>query len=305
MSGSFRRVPLLLTALVLSSGLALAQPAAPEAAKPESAKPAQAAPAAKKPAEFEPEVGQPGKDVIWVPTPQDLVDKMLDIAGLRPGDYLIDLGSGDGRTVITAAKRGVRALGIEYNPNMVALSQRNAEKEGVSKLATFVRGDIFRSDFSKATVVTMYLLPQINVKLRPTILRLRPGTRVVSHSFHMDEWEPDGTIGGNGNDCERFCSAYFWVVPARVNGTWRIRQGTLSVKQEFQTFTGTLRTRDGTHKVENGRLRGEAISFTAGGTKYSGTVKGRRMSVTVDPAAKAETAPAERAAQVPAKNQAR
>src|SRR5918992_5999257 len=132
---------------------------------------------------YEPSVGQEGKDVVWVPTPQVLVDKMLDMAKVTPSDYVIDLGSGDGRTVITAAKRGARAHGIEYNRDMVELSKRNAEKEGVSGKATFAQADLFKSDFSQASVITMFLLPDINLKLRPKILDLKPGTRVVSNSF--------------------------------------------------------------------------------------------------------------------------
>ena len=142
-------------------------------------------------ATFKPEVGQAGKDVVWVPTPQALVDKMLDMAKVTPQDYVIDLGSGDGRTVITAAKRGATAKGIEYNPEMVALSQRNAATEGVTAKATFEKADLFESDFSKATVITMFLLPDINLRLRPKILDLKPGTRIVSNTFTMDDWQPD------------------------------------------------------------------------------------------------------------------
>src|SRR6266513_2493154 len=143
--------------------------------------------------QYEPHVGQEGKDVIWVPTPQALVDKMLDMAKVTPKDYVIDLGSGDGRTVITAAKRGARALGIEFNPDMVALSRRNAAKAGLSDKATFVEADIFRSDLSPATVITLFLLTDLNLKLRPTILTLKPGTRIVSNTFRMGDWEPDET----------------------------------------------------------------------------------------------------------------
>src|SRR5574341_2490839 len=141
--------------------------------------------------DYEPQVGQEGKDVVWVPTPQELVDKMLDMAKLTPKDFLIDLGSGDGRTVITAAKRGSKALGIEYNPDMVELSKRNAAKEGVSDKASFVKADLFESDFSQAQVITMFLLPDINLRLRPKILNLKPGTRIVSNSFTMCEWKAD------------------------------------------------------------------------------------------------------------------
>jgi len=140
--------------------------------------------------QFEPQVGQPGKDVVWVPTGQGLVDKMLDLAKATPQDYIIDLGSGDGRTVIAAAKRGARALGIEYNPDMVELSKQNAVKAGVTDRATFVKADLFETDFSQATVITMFLLPDINLKLRPKILALKPGTRVVSNTFDMGDWQP-------------------------------------------------------------------------------------------------------------------
>src|SRR6478672_7317586 len=152
---------------------------------------------------FEPTVGQQGKDVVWVPTPQALVNKMLDMAKVTPSDYLMDLGSGDGRTVITAAKRGVKAMGIEYNPDMVALSQRNATTEGVTARATFAKADIFESDFSQANVITMFLLPDINLKLRPKILDLKPGTRIVSNSFDMAEWQPDETA--TAPNCTQYC----------------------------------------------------------------------------------------------------
>src|SRR5258705_13548093 len=143
--------------------------------------------------EYKPQVGQEGKDVVWVPTPQALVDKMLDMAKVTPQDYVIDLGSGDGRTVITAAKRGARALGIEYNPDMVALSKKNAAKEGMGEKAQFTKADLFETDFSQATVITMFLLPEINLRLRPKILDLKPGTRVVSNSFTMEDWQDDET----------------------------------------------------------------------------------------------------------------
>src|SRR5437879_12136251 len=153
--------------------------------------------------DYKPEVGQEGKDVAWVPTPQVLVDKMLDMAKVTPKDYVIDLGSGDGRTVITAAKRGAKALGIEYNPEMVELSKRNAAKEGVTDNATFMKADLFESDFSQAQVITMFLLSRINLKLRPKILNLKPGTRVVSNTFDMEDWKPDesATVEGCTNWC--------------------------------------------------------------------------------------------------------
>ena len=175
-----------------------------------------AAASAQQPVEaYKPQVGQHGKDVIWVPTPQALVDKMLDMAKVGPGDHVIDLGSGDGRTVITAAKRGATAHGIEYNPEMVELSKHNAVKAGVADKATFAKADIFESDFSKATVITLFLLPRLNLKLRPTILRMAPGTRIVSNSFDMDDWRPDQTAYVT-DGCTGYCRAYLWIVPEKV-----------------------------------------------------------------------------------------
>jgi precorrin-6B methylase 2 len=220
--------------------------------------------------EFKPEVGQEGKDVIWVPTPQELVEKMLDIAKVTPQDYVIDLGSGDGRTVITAAKHGAKALGIEYNPDMVELSKRNAAKEGVSDKATFMKADLFEADLSQAQVITMFLLPDINLKLRPKLLNLKPGTRVVSNSFTMGEWQADETASVK-NGCASYCTAYLWIVPAKVDGTWHLSQGELTLKQTFQMVSGTLKT--GNKAVPlNGRITGDQIRFTAGGTEYQGRI---------------------------------
>ncbi|MBI2997535.1 MAG: class I SAM-dependent methyltransferase [Deltaproteobacteria bacterium] len=230
--------------------------------------------------EYQPQVGQEGKDVVWVPTPQALVDKMLDMAKVTPKDYVIDLGSGDGRTVITAAKRGARALGIEYNPDMVELSKRNAANEGVSDKADFVKADLFESDFSKATVITMFLLPEINLKLRPRILDLKPGTRIVSNSFTMGEWTADETATLSGG-CTSWCTALFWIVPAKAVGTWQLRQGELTLKQEFQLISGTLRSGSNTMPITNGRLRGDQISFSAGGAQYTGRVSGNVIEGTV------------------------
>jgi hypothetical protein len=219
--------------------------------------------------EYEPRRGQAGKDVVWVPTEQALVDKMLDMAKAVPGDYVIDLGSGDGRTVITAARRGIKAHGIEYNPDMAALSKRNAEKAGVTDKATFANADIFESDFSQATVLTLFLLPQLNVKLRPTILKMKPGTRVVSNSFDMGDWEADRTE--QLTDCQSFCRAHLWIVPAPVEGVWRIGDSELSIDQKYQTVTGKLTTGNVIAPVK-GRLEGDRITFTAAGTEYTGRV---------------------------------
>jgi precorrin-6B methylase 2 len=228
------------------------------------------------PAPFQPEVGQPGKDVVWVPTSEILVAKMLDMAKVTSEDYVIDLGSGDGRTVIAAAKRGAHAMGIEYNPDMVELSKRNAAEAGVTDKATFVKADLFESDFSKATVITMFLLPQINMKLRPTLLALKPGTRIVSNSFTMEDWEADETAKVEG-DCSSWCTALMWIVPAKVEGTWHLAQGDLGLTQQFQKVSGTL----GATPIANGRLHGDEITFTLGEAEYSGRVNGDAMKGTI------------------------
>jgi SAM-dependent methyltransferase len=209
-----------------------------------------------------------------VPTPQALVDKMLDMAKVTPKDYVIDLGSGDGRTVITAAKRGSKALGIEYNPEMVEHSKRSAAKEGVSDKASFVKADLFESDFSQAQVITMFLLSSINLKLRPKILDLKPGTRIVSNTFDMGDWKPDETANLPG--CSSWCTAHLWIVPAKVEGSWKLDQGELSLKQDFQNISGTLRSGNAQQAVA-GKLNGDQINFTAGGTQYSGRVSGNAI----------------------------
>ena len=228
---------------------------------------------------YEPQVGQEGKDVVWVPTPQALVDKMLDMAQVTPNDFVMDLGSGDGRTVITAAKRGARALGIEYNPEMVELSTRAAAKERVSDRAKFMKADLFETDFSEATVVTMFLLSSINLKLRPKILDLRPGTRIVSNTFDMGEWKPDET--GTAPGCSQWCTAHLWIVPAKVAGDWKTPQGELRLEQSFQMVSGTLSTGNNRASISNGRLQGNRISFTLDGKEYTGTVSGTAMAGTI------------------------
>jgi len=231
--------------------------------------------------EFKPESGQAGKDVVWVPTPQALVDRMLDMAALTKDDYVIDLGSGDGRTVITAAKRGAKAHGIEYNPDMVALAQRAAEAEGVAGRATFVQADIFQSDFSSASLITLFLLPDLNVKLRPTLLEMRPGTRVVSNSFSMGDWQPDDNIEA-GSGCVSWCRAYKWIIPAKVGGTWSLGDATLQLTQTFQMLDGTLTVKGQAMPITDARMNGAAIVFTAGGRRYSGQVDGPSMTGSVE-----------------------
>jgi hypothetical protein len=231
-------------------------------------------------AQYQPQVGQEGKDVIWVPTPQGLVNKMLDMAKVTPKDYVIDLGSGDGRTVISAAKRGAKAQGIEYNPDMVELSKRNAAKAGVSDKTHFVKADLFESDFSQATVITMFLLPDINIRLRPKILNMKPGTRVVSNSFTMGDWTADETATAN-EDCSSYCTAYLWIVPAKVEGIWHLPQGDLTLKQTYQMIAGTLKSGSNTTQITNGKLKGDQISFNAGGTQYTGHVSGNTIEGSV------------------------
>src|SRR5688572_22142371 len=221
---------------------------------------------------FEPQVGQAGKDVVWVPTPQAVVDKMLDMAKVTKTDFVMDLGSGDGRTVITAAKRGARAMGIEYNPDMVELSIRNAKEAGVSDRATFVKADPFETDLSKADVITMFLLPSINLKLRPKILDLKPGTRIVSNTFNMEDWQADETATVTDGCSSSWCTALFWVVPAKVAGTWNTPSGALTLTQNFQMLSGTL----GSQAVQ-GRLRGNEITLTAGNQKWTGMVDGNTI----------------------------
>jgi len=230
--------------------------------------------------DFTPEVGQPGKDVVWVPTPQELVDKMLSIAEVTSKDFVIDLGSGDGRTVISAAKLGARARGIEYNPDMVELSKKNAATAGVSDKTEFFEADLFESDFSQATVITMFLLPEINLKLRPRLLDLKPGTRIVSNTFTMGEWDPDYEVTTEDN-WNSWNSALLWIVPAKVEGKWKIGQSNLTLIQEFQFIHGTIETNGKSFNISDGRLRGDMITFKVNGVEYNGHVSGNTMSGTM------------------------
>jgi precorrin-6B methylase 2 len=223
---------------------------------------------------FEPKVGQQGKDVVWVPTPQETVDKMLELAKLTPQDLLVDLGSGDGITVITAAKQGVRAHGVEYNPDMVELATQRAKEAGVADMTSFEKADLFQTDLSKYSVITMFLLPRINMELRPKLLDLKPGTRIVSNTFTMEDWEADETA--SATDCTSWCTALLWIVPAKVEGTWQTEQGQLVLDQEFQMVTGSL----GGRAISEGRLRGEEITFNVGNARYTGKVNGNQISGT-------------------------
>jgi SAM-dependent methyltransferase len=241
--------------------------------------------AAQKDKDYEPHVGQAGKDVIWVPTPDEVVERMLRMAQVTPNDYVVDLGAGDGKIAIAAAKKfGARALGIEYNAEMARHAQRNVERAGIAGRARIVQGDIFVSDFSQATVVTMYLLPALNLKLRPQLLAMRPGTRVVSHSFSMDDWEADETSSLDGR------RAYFWVVPAAVAGAWSLALAgggaaeklEMTLEQRYQKVEGTVALDTVLGGLREARLRGYLIAFSYVDDKgvrrdFSGRVSGARM----------------------------
>ena len=210
--------------------------------------------------QYKPTVGQSGKDVVWVPSPDQLIDKMLRTAQVTDKDLVFDLGAGDGKIAIAAAlNHGARAVGIEYNPEMAALAQRNVERAGLKDKVRIIRGDIFVEDFSSATVVTLYLLPQLNLRLKPILQKMKPGTRVVSNSFNMDDWLPEETIETDRG------RGFFWIIPARIEGQWAVQlggqSGQLRLQQRDQMFDGTLTLQGQTHKLEKGRLRGSEFSF--------------------------------------------
>jgi SAM-dependent methyltransferase len=224
---------------------------------------------------YEPEIGQGGKDVVWVPTPPALVEKMLDMAQVTRDDLVMDLGSGDGRNIIAAAKRGARAIGVEYNPEMVALATRLAQEAGVADRATFVEGDMFTADISKATVMALFLLPDNLERLGPTFLALAPGTRLVMNTFGIPEWEHDAKEE-LGESCGSWCTALLYYVPARIAGTWTTTRGELTLRQEFQMVAGTL-TMGGQATKVTGRLRGRDLTLTVDGETVRGTVTGDRI----------------------------
>lgn len=241
------------------------------------AKDGQAGPGSKA-AAYEPTVGQAGKDVVWVPTPESLVDQMLRMAEITPEDYLVDLGSGDGRTVITAAQRGTRAHGVEFNADMVRLSRQAAQNAGVADRATFTEGDIFEFDFSDATVVTLFLLPDLNLRLRPLLLDMKPGTRIVSNSFDMDDWAPDDSAEA-ALECKSYCRAYKWIVPAKVEGTWTLdNKATLTLNQTYQKLDGYLAMDGAQHAISEAAMQGPRITFTANGQQFTGEVNADRMT---------------------------
>lgn len=222
-------------------------------------------------------------DVPYVPTPSAVVEKMLDVTNVGPGDYVIDLGSGDGRIVIAAAKRGAFGHGIDLNPVRVREAEENAVKEGVGDRVIFIEGDLFEADFRRANVITMYLLSTVNLKLRPHLLEnLRPGSRIVSHDFNMGDWEPDEHIRVDNRD------VYYWVIPAKVEGRWQWNTGginfSMSVTQKYQEIDINVTAGNRRLDVSNAVLSGERISFTAlnpsNGHKYvySGRVDGKQIS---------------------------
>jgi hypothetical protein len=234
--------------------------------------------------DFKPHVGQQGKDVVWVPTPDEVVERMLTMAQTKPEDYVIDLGAGDGKIAIAAAKKfGARSMGVEYNPEMVAFAQKNAKAAGVTDKAQIVHGDIFATDFTQATVLTMYLLPSLNMKLRPQILALRPGTRVVTHAFNMEDWEPDESTDVDGR------RVYLWVVPANIAGRWSLELSgsssdklSLNFDQKFQKIEGTAYLGSVLAGLREPRLSGFRISFAYVDGKgvrreFSGRVTGATM----------------------------
>ena len=225
--------------------------------------------------EYVPQVGQPGKDVVWVPSPPETVEKMMEVGKITPQDYVVDLGSGDGRNVIAAAKRGARGMGFEYNKDLVEYSRRSAAKEGVGDRALFTEGDMFQADFSKATVLALFLLPSNLDQLRDKILNLRPGTRVVLNTFGIAGWTPEETV--TLDNCTSWCTVMLNIVPAKVGGNWKTPEGDLTLQQEYQMVTGTL-VRPGGQKVDiTGRLRGEQITLAGLGQEFTGRVNGNSI----------------------------
>lgn len=229
---------------------------------------------------YTPKVGQPGKDAVWVPTSPALVEKMLDMAKVTPSDFVMDLGSGDGRNVIAAGKRGARGRGVEYNPDLVALSNRTAKTEGVGDKVEFVQGDMYEADISQASVLALFLLTENLDRLAPKFLALKPGTRIVANTFGISGWTPDETEKLE-TDCTNWCTSLLWIVPAKAGGVWTMADGELKLQQEFQMVTGALTSGGASKPIAGGRLRGDAITFTIDGAKYEGRVTGNTIAGTV------------------------
>ena len=244
--------------------------------------------------DYKPQVGQSGKDVVWVPTPDEIVQRMLRMARVTPQDTVYDLGAGDGKIAIAAGKLGATAVGIEYNPDMAKLAQCYVQAENLTGKTRIIQGDVFKEDFSKASVVTMYLLPELNLRLRPTILNMKPGTRVTSHQFTMGDWEPDETAEVD------YRTAYLWIVPAKVEGAWTLReqgpgnaQYAVNLSQKYQKITGDVGD-SAKQPLVGATVRGEEIRFAFNDDKgvtrtLTGTVRGNELTGTLKGAGGTET----------------
>jgi precorrin-6B methylase 2 len=232
-------------------------------------------------APYEPTVGMAGKDAVWVPTPPDLVEVMLDLAQVTPEDIVVDLGSGDGRMVFAAARRGARARGVEYNPDLVLLSNQRARDLGVADRATFVEGDMFRADISDATVLALFLLPSNLETLKTRFLELKPGVRIVMNTYSVEGWEPDAFRRLEGDDCTTWCNALLYIVPADAAGTWQFDGGRMTITQAYQRLGVSLDTGTGPPAPGAGHLRAAEIFVEVGGAAYAGRVEGDRITGTV------------------------
>ncbi len=245
--------------------------------------------------DYKPQVGQSGKDVVWVPTPDEVVQRMLRMAKVTPQDTVYDLGAGDGKIAIAAGRMGATAVGIEYNPDMAKLAQCYVQVENLTNKTRIIQGDVFKEDFSKASVVTMYLLPELNLRLRPTILNMKPGTRVTSHQFTMGDWEPDETAEID------YRTAYLWIVPAKVDGVWTLReqgpgnaQYTVNLTQKYQKISGDVAAGSAKQPLVGATVHGEDIRFAFNDDKgvtrtLTGTVHGNELTGTLKGAGGAET----------------
>ncbi len=231
---------------------------------------------------FEPTSGQAGKDVVWVPSPPAMVSKMLEMAQVTPDDFVMDLGSGDGRNIIAAAKLGARGLGVEFNPDMVALSRKLAAEAGVGDKAQFVEGDMYAADISKATVLALFLLPVNLNRLAPKFLEMKPGTRIAGNTFGIDGWEPDDRVTlDQTSDCSSWCEVLLWIVPAKAAGSWKMANGTLTLTQDYQMIKGSVTIDGATYTVPTTALRGDQIDFIAGGVTFQGKISGNQIEGTI------------------------